>query len=89
MYDVENCPGGPENGFPPAEGTDNRRPGSLAPPHDTGLEEGAVGDCRADPKRLGLSVAVENVAEVGVVAPFESPLYSMIEGPGLPISGGL
>ena len=72
INDGGNCPGGAENGFPPAEGTDSRRPGVLEPPHDTGLDDVDVGECKADPNRPGLSVVVENVLEVGVVAPFDS-----------------
>lgn len=69
-----NCPGGPENGFP-LEGTDSRRPlGPEAPPQETGLDADETGDCIAEPKRPGLPVAVEKVAEVGVVAPLDCGL---------------
>jgi len=62
------CPGGPENGLP-LEGTDNRRPFGAGPPQETGREADETGDCIAEPNRLGLPVAVEKVADVGVVAP--------------------
>lgn len=62
------CPGGPEKGLPPPEGTDNRRPVGPTPLQDTGREADATGDCTAELKRLGLPVAVEKVADVGVVA---------------------
>jgi hypothetical protein len=40
----------------------------------------------ADPKRAGLPVTVEKVAEVGVVGALDCVSYST--GPGLPIMGG-
>jgi hypothetical protein len=76
------------NGLP-EEGTDKRRPGVREPAQVNGLAAEEVGDCRADPKRPGLPVPVEKVADVGVVAPVDWPLYSTICGPGLPINGGL
>jgi hypothetical protein len=63
-------PGGPENGLP-LEGTDSRRPLGVAPPQETGREVEGTGDCIAEPNRLGLPLAVENVADVGVVAPLD------------------
>lgn len=72
-YGGSTCPGGPEKGFP-ADGTDNRRPGVLDPPQDTGLEAVEIGDWNPDPYRLGLPVAVEKVADVGVVAPVDCVL---------------
>jgi hypothetical protein len=60
-------PGRPENGLP-LEGTDSRLPFGAGPPQETGRETVDTGDCIAEPKRLGLPVAVEKVAEVGVVA---------------------
>lgn len=60
------CPGGPENGLLLDE-TDSRRPAGGGPAQDTGLDDVTTGDCMVDPKRAGLPVAVENVADVGVV----------------------
>lgn len=65
MYGGGACPGGPEKGLP-VDDIDKRRPGGGGPAQDIGLDED-IGDCIADPKRAGLPVAVENVAEVGVV----------------------
>ena len=57
---------GPEKVFAP-EGTDNRRLGVLAPPHDTGRALVDMGDRRPGGYCLGLPVAAEKVEEVGVV----------------------
>jgi len=59
-------PGGVVKGLL-ADGTDRRRPGVRLPQfRERGI--GPIGDCRAD-ENLGLLVAVENVAEVGVLYP--------------------
>ena len=70
----------------PLEEIDWRRPGGGGPAHETGLDELDTGDCIADPKRAGLPVTVENIAEVGVVGALDCVSYST--GPGLPIMGG-
>jgi hypothetical protein len=85
IYAAGPCPGGPENGLPLDE-MDSRRPGRGGPAHETGLDEVDTGDCIVDPKRAGLPVTVEKVAEVGVVGALDCVSYST--GPGLPIMGG-
>ena len=70
IKDGTNCPGGPEKGLPLA-GTDKRRPLGAAPLQETGRDEDDMGDCSAEPNRLGLPVAAEKVAEVGVLAPLD------------------
>jgi hypothetical protein len=69
MYWGGYWPAGPEKGFPLA-GTESRLPFGMGPTplQETGREADATGDCTAELKRLGLPVAVENVADVGVVA---------------------
>lgn len=69
MYWDGYCLAGPEKGFP-LEGTESRLPFGMGPTplQETGREADVTGDCTAELKRLGLPVAVENVADVGVVA---------------------
>ena len=70
MKEGTYCPGGPEKGFP-LVGTDKRRALGAAPLQETGREEAEMGDCSTELNRLGLPVAAEKVAEVGVVTPLD------------------
>lgn len=77
MYGGGACPGTPAKGLPP-EAFDRRRPEGGGPAHDTGREEVDTGDCIVDPKRAGLPVAVEKVADCGVVGALDCSSYSTI-----------
>ncbi len=73
----------------PVDDIDNRRPDGGGPAQETGLDDDDTGDCKLEANRAGLPVAVENVADVGVVGAFDWASCSTICGPGLPINGGL